>query len=134
MEKDKNLLGNKIIEDAISAMYKNMSDEKLASVLMSIRTRMKDGGHLVVAVKPSQNGSLELRPVRLADGTKWFAAFTSMDEEIKRQDQFVSGFSAEISMLFKTALEVSEVNGIIINPWDKAIKLDKETIRLIGGE
>lgn len=134
MEKDKNLLGNKLIEDAISDMYKNMSDERLAKVLTTIRSRMMDGGHLVVAVKPSETEGLELRPVRLQDGTKWFAAFTSMDEEIKRQDTFISGFTAEISMLFNTALQVDEVSGIIINPWDKALKLDKQLIRLLGSD
>lgn len=131
MEKDKNLLGNKLIEDAISDMYKHMSDERLAKVLSVIRDRMKDGGHLVVAVKPDDANRLELRLISMQDGTKWFAAFTSMEEEIKRQTDFVSGFTADISQLFTMALQTDEVKGVMLNPWDKAIKLDKEVINLM---
>lgn len=131
MEKDKNLQGNKLIEDSIAEMYQHKSDEQLAKVLSIIRTRMMDEGHFVVAVKPGDEGNLEVRLISMPDGTKWFAAFTSMEEEIKRQTDYVSGFTAKISQLFDMALTSEEVEGVLLNPWDKAIRLDKEVIKII---
>lgn len=131
MEKDKNLLGNKRIEDAISAMYRNLNDEKLAKVLYVIRDRVKEKGHLVVAVKPGNNQAMELRTVATPDGKKWFAAFTSIDEELKKKDEVVSGFTAEMAALFDITLNTEEVCGIIINPWDQALKLSKELVKLV---
>lgn len=131
MERDQNLLGNKLIEDAIKEMYKSKTDEHLAKVLYKLRDRMTDGGHLVVAVKPGQGEHLELRPVRTPDGNTWFAAFTSFEEELKKKDEMVSGFTAEIAQLFDIALQTETVAGVIINPWDKALKLDKRIIELV---
>ncbi|MCQ2508580.1 MAG: SseB family protein, partial [Dorea sp.] len=131
MEKDKNLLGNELIEDAIAAMYKNLTDEKLARVFSVLRNRMLDGGHLIVSVKAGENNRLELRPVVTGDGKTWFAAYTKFDEELKARDPIHSGFTAEISKLFAITLQTEEVDGIIINPWGKALKLDKNMIRLI---
>lgn len=134
METDKNLVGNKLIEDAIEVMYKNMNDLNFAKLLETIRARMKDGGHLVIAVKPSEEtNNLELRPVT-TDGKQWIAAFTSFEEEIKRKDAIVSGFTAEIGKLFDIILGSDAVNGLIINPWDKAIKLDKRVIKIVKGQ
>lgn len=133
MKQDKSLIGNKLIEDGIKKMYKNLTDENLAAVLTTIRKRMNDSGHFVVAVKAGEENRFELRPVTTPDGNKWFAAFTSFDEELKKTDGVVSGFTAEISRLFDTALASDEINGIILNPWDKALKLDKTTISLIKG-
>lgn len=133
MKQDKTLIGNKLIEDAIKKMYTTLTDENLAAVLTVIRKRMKDGGHFVVAVKAGEESRFELRPVTTPDGNRWFAAFTSFDEELKKTDGVVSGFTAEISKLFETALASDEIQGIILNPWDKALKMDKTTIKLITG-
>lgn len=132
MEKDKNLLGNKLIEDAIAAMYKNLNEEKLARALSVIRSRMVDSGHLIVSVKPGENNRLELRPVRTGDGKQWFAAYTKFDEELKANDPVHSGFTAEISALLAITMQSPEVEGIIINPWGQAFKLDKNMIRIIS--
>lgn len=134
MDQDKTLIGNKLIENALIKMYKNLNDKNLADVLTVIRKRMNDGGHFVVAVKYGTENSMELRPVSTPDGKRWFAAFTSFDEELKKSDPVVSGFTAEISKLFDIALGSDEITGIIINPWDKALKLDKNTIKLIKGQ
>jgi len=133
MKQDKTLTGNKLIEDAVKKMYRTLNDENLAAVLTVIRKRMNDGGHFVVAVKAGTENRFELRPVTTPDGNKWFAAFTSFDEELKRTEGVVSGFTAEISKLFDIALASDEINGIILNPWDKALKMDKTTIRLVRG-
>lgn len=131
MGKDKNLLGNKRIEDAIAEMYKNLTEEKLAKVLYVLRDRAKEGGHLVVAIKPGDSNRFDLRTITTPDGKKWFAAFTSFDEELKKKENIVSGFTAEITGLFDTVLNSDEITGLIINPWDKALKLTKAHIEVI---
>ncbi len=131
LEKDKNLLGNFKIEDAIAAMYKNLTAERLAKVIYVIRERMQEGGHLVVAVKPGSEQGLELRTVATPDGQKWFAAFTGMDEELKKKQEFVSGFTAEIEKLIAITMGSAEVCGLIINPWERPLKLTKEHLGLI---
>lgn len=130
MEKDKNLRGSKLIEDAIDVMYQDMTDENLAKVVYVLRDRIKDSGHLIVAVKPGMN-SLEPRTVKTPDGKSWFAAFTSFDEELKKKDDMVSGFTAEMTKLFGLALEADGIEGVIVNPWDKALKLNKELLELV---
>lgn len=133
MEADKNLQGNEILEEKIIKMYENLTDRTYADALEAVRERMKAGGHLVVAVRPAGVGGLELRPVSTPDGISWIAAFTGLEEEIKKKDAIMSGFTAEISKLFDMVLESENINGLIINPWDKALKLDKRIIRLIKG-
>ncbi len=126
-----NLQGNKLIEADIALFYKAQTEEHLAKVLSTIRSRRLDAGHFVIAVKPGENNQMDLRTITTPDGRKWFAAFTSFDEELKKSDPIVSGFTAEIGKLFETAMSSHQIAGIILNPWDKAIKLDKGTIELL---
>ena len=43
----------------------------------------------------------------------------------------ISTFLSDIGKLFQTALTVPEIEGIIINPWNRTIMLDKKLIRII---
>ena len=131
MKKDKNLIGNKRIEDAISEMYQKLTDENLAKVLYILRDRIKENGHFVVAVRPGEDNNLVLRTISTPEGDKWFAAITSFNEEMKKKEDIVSGFTAEISGLLDMALNSKEVKGVIVNPWDKALKLSKELIEIV---
>ena len=38
-----------------------------------------------------------------------------------------------IEQLFKSAIEVGEISGIILNPWNRTIMLDKKLISIILG-
>lgn len=42
-----------------------------------------------------------------------------------------STFLSDIGKLFQTVLTVPEIEGIIINPWNRTIMLDKKLIRII---
>ena len=74
---------------------------------------------------------MKLQTVKTADGVSWWAAFTSFDEELKGAGSVMSTFLSDIGKLFETALEVPEINGIILNPWNRTIMLDKELIKII---
>ena len=144
---DKELKGNELIENAIEALQKEPSEEMLAHTLTVIRRRMNDNGQLIIAVEPPMPGQLsehgmlnrkqgyglQLKAVKTADGKIWWSAFTSFDEEMKGADSVMSTFMTDIRKLFDSALKVDEIEGIILNPWNRTIMLDKNLIKIIIG-
>lgn len=129
---DEGLKGNEKIEDAIAALQSNATEELLAHTLTVIRRRMKEGGQLIVAVEPSvQETQMNLQTVKTTDGAVWWSAFTSFEEELKGADQIKSTFLTDIDKLFQTALSVPEIKGVILNPWNCTIMLDKHLIEII---
>lgn len=129
---DEGLKGNEKIEDAIFSLQKEPSQEQLAHTLTVIRRRMKAGGQLVVAVEPDPTqAQMKLQTIKTEDEKLWWSAFTSFEEELKGADQMKSTFLTEIDQLFRTALTVPEIAGVILNPWNRTIMLDKHLIRII---
>lgn len=132
---DEGLKGNEYIEDAILALQQNATPELLAHTLTVIRRRMKEGGQFIVDVEPSVSGTgVNLKVVETADGAKWWTVFTSFEEELKGADSVKSTFLTDMERLFEAALSVSELQGIIVNPWNRTIALDKHLLRIIKPE
>ena len=132
--KDEGLNGNEKIEQAIWALQQEPTQEQLAHTLTVLRRRMKEHGQLVVAVEPNPaSNQMQLRAIRTADGANWWYAFTSFEEETKGAEAVQSTFLAEMEKLLDAALSVPEISGIILNPWNRTIQLDKELIRIIKG-
>ena len=132
---DEGLKGNERIEDAIFALQKEATQEQLAHTLTVIRRRMKEGGQLIVAVEPDPaQAQMKLQTVRTPDGKIWWSAFTSFEEELKGSDSVMSTFLTAIEPLFQSAVQENEIEGIILNPWNRTIMLDKTLLRLILGE
>ena len=132
---DKNLQENEKIETAIEALQKEPTQEMLAHTLTMIRRRMNDGGQLVVGVEVSgQDMQMNAGTIEAEDGGIWWFAFTSFEEEIKGSNQVMSAFLGNMRQLFETAIKTDGINGIIINPWNRTIMLDKELIQIILGE
>ena len=121
---DEGLKGNEKIEEAIQALQQESTQEQLAHTLTVIRRRMRENGQLIVAVEPSiGQEQLKLQAVQTSDGKTWWCAFTSFEEELKG--------GGSVQSTFQTALTVPEIEGIIINPWNRTIMLDKKLIRII---
>ena len=132
--KDEGLNGNEKIEQAVYALQQEATPEQLAHTLTVIRRRMKEQGQLVVAVEPDLGGGqMQLRAIQTADGASWWYAFTSFEEEMKGAEQIQSTFLVDIEKLFDAALTVKEISGVILNPWNRTIQLDKTLIRIIKG-
>ena len=132
--KDEGLVGNEKIEQAVYALQQEATPEQLAHTLTVIRRRMKEQGQLVVAVEPDLGGGqMQLRAIQTADGASWWYAFTSFKEEMKGAEQIQSTFLVDIEKLFDAALTVKEISGVILNPWNRTIQLDKTLIRIIKG-
>lgn len=132
---DKGLQHNDQIETAIAALQQEPTQEMLAHTLTVIRRRMKDNGQLIIAVEPpSGDAQLKIQATRTSDGKLWWTAFTSFEEELKGGGNVMSTFLTDINKLFRSALEVHEIEGIIINPWNRTIMLDKSLIRITLGK
>lgn len=130
--KDEGLIGNEKIEEAVLALQSEPSQEMLAHTLTVIRRRIREDGQFIVAVESSlESTQMNLQIVKTADGALWWSAFTSFEEELKGADSVKSTFLSDIDKLFETVFEVPEINGVIINPWNRTIMLDKELIRII---
>ena len=132
--KDEGLKGNEKIEEAISALQQEASQELLAHTLTVIRRRMKEKGQVILAVEPPKGlEQIQIQAVQTSDGQSWWTAFTSFEEELKGGDSVKSTFLTDIDKLFETVLQVEKIQGIILNPWNRTIMLDKNLIRVILG-
>lgn len=132
MEKEIQLQGNDKIEEAIAALQKEPTEEMLAHTLTVIRRRMKENGHFIASVdQDAGDGSLKLRVLHTPDGKAWFSAFTSFEEQLKGSNPVMSAFTAQISRLFQIALESEGIEGLILNPWNRTLMLDRQLIRVI---
>ena len=135
MALDKGLQGNVTIEEAILALQEQTSQEMLAHALTVVRRRMKEGGQLIVAVDPPKvSGQMEVQILKTQDGRTWWAAFTSFEEEMKGSGAVMSTFMADIRQLFEAAASEEMICGIIINPWNRTLMLNKALIRIVLGK
>lgn len=131
---DEGLKDNEQMEQAILTLQQNPTQEMLAHVLTIVRRRMRAHGQLIVAVEPpAGNSQMRLQAIQTDDGKKWWAAFTSFDEELKGGGSVMSTFLTDMEKLFVSALLVDEIEGVIINPWNRTLMLDKNLIRIIRG-
>ncbi len=132
---DLGLHGNEKIEAAIAGLQQETSQEQLAHVLTVIRRRMKEKGQLIIAVEPfTADSGIRLQAVETADGEKWWMAFTDFEEELKGGDGVKSTFLTDMDKLFETAAGVAEIKGIILNPWNRTLMLDKNLLNIIMGK
>lgn len=131
---DEGLKGNEKIENAIASLQADASEERLAHTLTVIRRRMRENGQFIVAVEPpSGEEQIKVQAVKTPDGKNWWMAFTSFEEELKGSNSVMSTFLTDINKMFISALKVDEIDGIIINPWNRTIMLDKSLISIILG-
>lgn len=131
---DEGLKDNEQMEQAILTLQQNPTQEMLAHVLTIVRRRMLAHGQLIVAVEPPVgNQQMCLQAIQTDDGKKWWAAFTSFDEELKGGGSVMSTFLTDMEKLFVSALSVDGIEGVIINPWNRTLMLDKNLIRIIRG-
>ena len=129
---DEGLKGNEKIESYIAMLQKEPSQELLAVTLTSIRRRMQEGGQFIVPVDYRADGSLQVQ-VMETNGKKWLPAFSGFEEQMKGSTQVMSTFLANIDQLLDLALS-GDVEGLLLNPWNLTMKLDKNLIRIVRGE
>lgn len=131
---DEGLLRNEKIEEAIAALQRSPTEELLAHALTVVRRRMRENGQVIIAVEPNAAADqMKLQAVKTSDGNSWWAVFTSFDEEMKGSGSVMSTFMTDIGKVLEAALSEEEIHGVIINPWNRTLMLDKTLIRIILG-
>ena len=131
---DEGLLRNEKIEEAIAALQQSPTEELLAHALTVVRRRMRENGQVIIAVEPNAAADqMKLQAVKTSDGNSWWAVFTSFDEEMKGSGSVMSTFMTDIGKVLEAALSEEEIHGVIINPWNRTLMLDKTLIRIILG-
>lgn len=129
---DEGLRGNEQIEEAIAALQQEPSQEMLAHTLTVIRRRMNENGQVIIAVEPPVGDrGLQIQAVRTEDGENWWVAFTGFEEEMRGSEGVMSTFLTDMGHLFTSALEVEEISGIILNPWNRTLMLNKSFNRFL---
>ena len=135
ISQDEGLLGNEKIEEAIVALQQELSAEMLAHTLTVVRRRMREQGQFILALEaPGADEQLKVRAVKTEDGKLWWAAFTSFEEELKGGGSVMSTFLTGIHPLFESALKTDGIEGVIINPWNRTLMLDKNLIQIVLGQ
>ena len=132
---DEGLQGNEKIESAVAALQREPSEEMLAHTLTVIRRRMNEKGQLILAVEPPAGGGQFLvQAVTTEDGQTWWTAFTSFEEEVKGSGSVMSTFLSDMEELFTAAVSENGISGVIINPWNRTLMLDKNLIQIVLGQ
>lgn len=131
--KDEALNGNEKIEEYIGILQKEPSEEMLAVTLTAVRRRVKEHGQVIVPVEGTVGENFQVQTIQLDNGEQWLSAFTSFEEELKGSQPVMSTFLADLGQLLDMALESEQVLGLILNPWNRTLMLDKNLIRVIKG-
>lgn len=131
---DEGLHGNEKIETAIAALQQEPTGELLAHALTVIRRRMRENGQLILALDAPAGEMMRVQAIRTKDGQYWWVAFTGFAEELKGNGNVMSTFLTDMEQLFRKALLEDGINGVILNPWQRTLMLDKTLIRIILGK
>ena len=125
---------NETLERMIEIVQKEPTPQRLSQALSLIRRNKNDGAEWIVAVEQQKPGGMTLKTVQTDDGRRWFMAFTSFEEQLKGSDSVQSAFTAGIAQIFQTVRQADAVEGIILNPWNKTLMLDRTLIDVIEGK
>lgn len=130
---DPTLLGNEIIEEAIRLYYEEQTDWRYMGILMALRSRMRENGHLIFPadVTVGEDGSQQfgLKTMDSEGGPPFIVAFTSQEEFAKAPPSgAVSNF---IDTMLEAIMQAEGFGGITINPWGQSVAVGKEDIAVI---
>ena len=145
------MYGNEELAAAMKAAHQDGGQESFIKVLDLIARRIAEQGQFVLPVQMPQAAfdmlgdldkikagdivkaaeDIHMKPQTLTgkDGKVWFAAFTDYNEAEKGEAS--STVNQYIKDILKVALASEEKEGLIINPWEDPIFLDKDMLRMV---
>ena len=142
---------NQMIEKAIDQYYVHNDKEGMILFMDMLLNAIKQGGELVVPyitknsfLSKEQINSinigdtftldhdvkLKMETVKDASGKEWLGVFTSSNEMHKGSSGNVQ-INQSILSILRLALDLEEINGIVINPFGKYIQVSKAMILLL---
>lgn len=151
-DENEDMAGNAAIETAINQMYEKDDKESLFFLLTILCSRMKLESYVIVpfvtvdddvfsdidVYSLKEGDSLQFdHDVRIRMDTvtegkdeEWFCLFTNVEELRKQQTGNVI-MSIPLSEMLEAALNNELVKGVVINPFGKYVRLDKEILGVI---
>lgn len=144
---------NQMIEKAINQYYVHNDKEGMILFIDMMINTMKQGGEFIVPyitknsfLSEEQINSitigdtftldydvkLKMETVKDASGKEWLGVFTSSNEMHKGSSGNVQ-INQSILSILRLALDLEEINGIVINPFGKYMQISKAMILLLIG-
>lgn len=130
---DPKLEANLVLEEDILQLQTAPSQKQLAITLSTIRHLIEGKASVIVPVEGGVGSDLSVQVLTLENGEQWLSAFTSFDEQLKGSNPVMSTFLSDFGELLDMAYESKVVQGLILNPWNRTLMLDKDLIRIIKG-
>lgn len=147
----KDSFGNEELVAAMVAAHQDGSKENYIRVLDLIAKRIAEGGEFILPVQMSQsafdmlgdlnkvkvgdtlqsseNIRMKLQTITDNDGKLWYVAFTDYKEAGKGEGS--SSVNQPIKDILKVAMASEEKEGLILNPWENPIFLNKDMLRMV---
>lgn len=151
VRKDDSPNTNQMIEKAIKQYYVHNDKEGMILFMNTLLNAMKQGGEFIVPyitknsfLSKEQINSiniddtftldhdvkLKMETVKDASGKEWLGVFTSSNEMHKGSSGNVQ-INQSIPSILRLALDLEEINGIVINPFGKYMQVSKAMILLL---
>lgn len=151
VRKDDSPNTNQMIEKAIKQYYVHNDKEGMILFMNTLLNAMKQGGEFIVPyitknsfLSKEQINSiniddtftldhgvkLKMETVKDASGKEWLGVFTSSNEMHKGSSGNVQ-INQSILSILRLALDLEEINGIVINPFGKYMQVSKAMILLL---
>lgn len=151
VRKDDSPNTNQMIEKAIKQYYVHNDKEGMILFMNTLLNAMKQGGEFIVPyitknsfLSKEQINSiniddtftldhdvkLKMETVKDASGKEWLGVFTSSNEMHKGSSGNVQ-INQSILSILRLALDLEEINGIVINPFGKYMQISKAMILLL---
>lgn len=151
VRKDDSPNTNQMIEKAIKQYYVHNDKEGMILFMNTLLNAMKQGGEFIVPyitknsfLSKEQINSiniddtftldhdvkLKMETVKAASGKEWLGVFTSSNEMHKGSSGNVQ-INQSILSILRLALDLEEINGIVINPFGKYMQVSKAMILLL---
>lgn len=153
VRKDDSPNTNQMIEKAINQYYVHNDKEGMILFMNMMINAMNQGGEFIVPyitknpfLSKEQTNSinigdtftldhdvkLKMETVKDASGIEWLGVFTSTEEMHKGSSGNVQ-INQSILSILRLALDLEEINGIVINPFGKYMQISKAMILLLIG-
>ena len=135
--KDNNREQSPLIQNIVDTMdifLGERSWDNLTMVLEAVRNAMNEGEKLVIPIETPPDASepddgIIMRTLPVEGEKQYVACFTSVEELEKGQP--TDHFDADIQSFLDEVFMNPSAGGIIINPWNQGIMVDRELIELI---
>mgnify|MGYP003304897012 CR=1 FL=1 len=129
---DDTLSANTHIEEMIHLFHQHEASELFTAVCLAIRAQMNQDGHFLfpadIAEDESGNPILNFKTLDFGCGPV-LVAFTGMAEKEKAPPS--DGVSQFIQPMLEALLQMSDIEGLLINPFSEPLFLGKEDIAMI---